>query len=138
MTRLQERIEAGAMTQLHPGFTMEDISAAIYAGDALALAEFRRIGRLLAVGIVNLVNQLNPELVIVGDSLVDLHPDMMLELVSEEVRRRVRPMVWEKLTLTVTHLAYNPILMGAGTVAAELVFDDPIAFAQHRRPAYRI
>lgn len=132
MSRLRSRMQEGEQTQLSEGFDLKEVREAVLAGDQLALEEYCRVCRLLAVGIVNLVNQVNPGLVIVGDSLAEIAPDLMLEIVSGEVKQRLRPMVWDNLTLAINDLPENPILIGACAVAAEMIFDDPVSYAQGR------
>ncbi len=132
MTRLRDRMGAGEQTVLPENFDLQDVAAAVRAGDQLALEEYRHSCVLLAVGIVNLVNQINPGLVILGDSLIEIYPELMLKIVSEEVKERVRPMVWENLKITVNDLPDNPILIGACAVAAEKIFEDPIYYATNK------
>lgn len=67
VARVREAIQAGKKTQLSErGLSFDRIVAAAQAGDALARRVLADSGRWLGIGIANVVNLLNPELVIVG------------------------------------------------------------------------
>lgn len=131
--RLQERIGRGETTAISCGFSWEEAGAAIRAGDPVVCQEYIRACDLLAIGIVNLINQIDPNIVIIGDELAELAPELMLSTVRDRVERSVRPMVWNRLTIEVSSLPHNPILMGAGVVAAQKVFEDPFAYISRER-----
>lgn len=80
------------------------------------------------VGIVNLINQFNPSTIVIGDQLVDLAPELLLRLVREQVRERLRPAIWEGLNIEVNRSEYNPIVMGAAALAAQTILEDPFSY----------
>lgn len=51
------------------GITAETIALAAEARDVLALEAFRRAGHFLGIGLANLINVVNPELIILGGSV---------------------------------------------------------------------
>ena len=69
------------------GLTVDDIVARARGGDAAALAAVETSGRYLAVGIVAIVNALNPARIIVGGELVAAW-DLISPLVHEVMERR--------------------------------------------------
>ena len=129
---LQKRVTAciskGEDTCLGPGFTLDELERAVRGQDPVALREYVRVCEYLAVGIVNLVNQLNPQIVIIGDRLAEMAPDLMLETVRAKVHDTVRPLVWEALHIEINRLEHNPILVGAGAIAAQQVFVNPLSY----------
>jgi glucokinase len=52
-------------------FTAEEIYRAGLAGDELALEVFRRMGVYLGIGLANLINILNPEMIVIGGGVVN-------------------------------------------------------------------
>ena len=94
----------------------------------MAREEYGRACELLAVGVVNMVNQINPSDVIIGDILTKVNPSMLLKIVRQKVKEIVRPLVWENLTIELDQLEYNPIMIGAGVIAAQNVFENPISY----------
>jgi glucokinase len=71
MTR--EELPRYPSSSLQPGdeLSAEKIYQAGIAGDELALEIFRRMGAYLGIGLANLVNILNPEIIVVGGGVVN-------------------------------------------------------------------
>ncbi|MDB4950687.1 MAG: hypothetical protein JWM27_3336 [Gemmatimonadetes bacterium] len=69
------------------GLTVDDIVSRARSGDAAALAAVEASGRYLAVGIVAIVNALNPARIIVGGELVAAW-DLISPLVHEVMEQR--------------------------------------------------
>lgn len=103
-------------------------SEAVRQGDALAVREFRKACECLSVGIINLVNQMNPSDVIIGDVIAEVCPEMMLDIIRKKVKESLPPFVSESLIIECNQLVYNPILIGAGAIAAQNVLENPISY----------
>ncbi len=102
--RIKARLEAGEASLLSLG----DISgtaanAAIKEAwekkDPLVCEEFQKTCEYLAIGLVSLINQMDPELIILGDALAEIGGARMLEIVQREVKARIRPIIWENLRI---------------------------------------
>lgn len=126
--RIKQRLLQGEASCLTADFTTRDLAEAIRQGDPLALEEYERNCGYLVVGIVNLINQFNPSTIVIGDQLVDLAPELLLRLVREQVRERLRPAIWEGLNIEVDQSEYNPIVMGAAALAAQTILEDPFSY----------
>lgn len=87
-----------------------------------------RCANILSVGIINVINQLNPELVIIGDSLAEIGGEYMLTKIKSKIRERVRPIIWDNLQVELNEIPENPILVGAAAIAAQRVFENPADF----------
>ena len=125
---VKARMRKGHETSMKEGFTLEDLGKAIRSGDQVAREEFIQGCEYFAVGIVNMINQINPEKVIIGDQLIALDPGTMIEIVRAKVKETVRPLIWESLKIELNDLENNPILVGAGAVAAQRVYEDPLRY----------
>ena len=125
--RIRQRVLGGEKSCLKTDFTTRDLAEAIRQEDPLALEEYHRNCGYLAVGIVSLVNQFNPSTIVIGDQMVDLAPELMLRLVRDQVRQRLRPAIWEGLHIEVNRSEYNPIVLGAAAIAAQMILEDPFA-----------
>ena len=128
MEKVQKRIANGEYTMLKSGCSFEDFKNAVRCGDKLALEEYRMACEFLAIGVVNIINQLNPEYVIIGDALAEVESQLMRRVVNNKVKEHIRPVIWEKTQIKMNDLEYNPILIGAGVVAAQKVFENPFQF----------
>ncbi|ADP85005.1 ROK family protein [Pseudofrankia inefficax] len=110
------------------GGSVRAVVAEASAGDARARLALYEVSRWLAVGVGNLVNLFNPELVIFGGELRDL-----LEVVEHDVVGRMGA---GGLTVSREHVALVPSALGGDSSlfgAAELAFahllDDPLGVA---------
>ncbi|MDT3445973.1 MULTISPECIES: ROK family protein [unclassified Pseudofrankia] len=110
------------------GTTVQDIVASAQAGSPRARWALDEVSRWLAVGVGNLVNLFNPELVIFGGELRDLLALMEHDIVSR--------MGAGGLTVSREHVALVPSALGGDSAlfgAAELAFarllDDPLGVA---------
>lgn len=125
---IKARMQESDLNEIKETFSLDDLGAAIRNGDPIAREEFIKACEYFAVGIVNMINQINPEKVIIGDQLVSLDPATMIEIVRAKVKETVRPLIWESLKIELNDLENNPILVGAGAVAAQRVYEDPLRY----------
>jgi glucokinase len=108
---------------LHPGesLTAEEIYRAGIKGDELALEVFRRMGVYLGVGLANLINILNPEMIVIGGGVVSAW-ELFEKHMHREIAERAFPVPAEEVKvvpgecgddaglLGAAHLAFNPNL----------------------------
>jgi glucokinase len=108
---------------LHPGenLTAEEIYRAGINGDELALEVFRRMGVYLGVGLANLINILNPEMIVIGGGVVSAW-ELFEKHMHREIAERAFPVPAEEVKvvpgecgddaglLGAAHLAFNPNL----------------------------
>lgn len=128
MERVRERLSNCENSVLSQDSDFDDFVNAVRQGDTLAKEEYIFACECLAVGIVNLINMINPSDVIIGDILSDVDPDMMLEIIRNKVMESITPFVSESLTIEYNKLKYNPILIGAGAIAAQNVLENPLGY----------
>ncbi|MDX6382847.1 MAG: glucokinase [Blastocatellia bacterium] len=108
---------------LHPGENLaaEEIYRAGIKGDELALEVFRRMGIYLGVGLANLINILNPEMIVVGGGVVSAW-ELFEKHMHREIAERAFPVPAAEVKvvpgecgddaglLGAAHLAFNPDL----------------------------
>jgi predicted NBD/HSP70 family sugar kinase len=105
---------------------VEKLVSLIRAGGPQRAVQLQEVAHFLGVGLANVVNLLNPRLVILGGLLRDLYP-----LVSEQVGFALAasalraPM--EQVTLAVPELGGDAVLIGAAEFAWEATLADPAA-----------
>lgn len=80
------------------GISSETALQAALQGDETALEVFRETGRYLGLGIANLVQVLNPEIVVVGTIAVAAG-DILLGPTRDAARRHTWPRAWEALRI---------------------------------------
>ena len=101
-----------------------DVIAAAGSGNRKAAAAIERAGDWLGIGLANLVNLFNPEVIVLGGHLRLLFP-----LVSGTVFRRIHfaiPATREQVRVEVPALNGDSTLLGAAETAFESLLTDPI------------
>lgn len=95
--------------------TARDVIQAAEAGDATAAAVIDEIGSYLAIGIGNLINLLNPELIVLGGPVAD-ESSLLLEVVRREVRLRALT-----FPLAAVEIVRSSLGVDAGAIGASVL-----------------
>jgi glucokinase-like ROK family protein len=94
--QIQAAAAAGQDTVLHDRLdrlVFSDVVEAAQMGDEVALSALRETGCQLGIGIANLVNALNPEMVVFG-GILSLAKDFLLPVMQAEIASRA--LLWSK------------------------------------------
>ncbi|MGC8779986.1 MAG: ROK family protein [Anaerolineae bacterium] len=92
------------------------IGEAAAAGDKLAINAFRRAGKYLGLGIVNLLHLFNPRMVVLGGSVTKAGP-LLFEPMWETIRARAMPGYLDGLAIVPAALGDDVGLLGALALA---------------------
>ncbi|HEY42278.1 MAG TPA: ROK family protein [Dehalococcoidia bacterium] len=96
--------------------TAKDVGQAAREGDPLALAVISRAAFYLGVGLANLVNLLNPEIIIVGGGLSKLG-NLLLEPAREVVQERAFRLPAQAARIVLSRLGDDAGILGAAVFA---------------------
>lgn len=107
------------------GGSFEEVERRIREGDEFCLKRYRLACESLGIGIITLVNVINPDVIIIGDEMVRPAPKLMEAIIQKTVKEGVLSDVFEGLRLSVSTYEGDPILTGAAIVAIDRVFDSP-------------
>jgi len=108
----------------HPGSVLqgrEDRTAAMIfeagqKGDELALEIFRRMGVYLGIGLANLINILNPEMIVIGGGVVNGW-DLFEKHMHHEVEERAFPLLAARVKIVRAKCGDDAGLLGAARLA---------------------
>ena len=112
------------------GCVREPLSVSLIAqslehGDAAAVkAAIDELGNYLAVGLGNLVNMFNPELIVIHGEMTILG-ERLLNHVRECMRGRSLPDAAKRAEIRFTGFGEQANLIGAGSLAWKEAFDEP-------------
>jgi len=104
--------------QTDDDLTSEEIYCAGVEGDELALETFRRMGVYLGIGLANLINILNPEMIVIGGGVVNGW-QLFEKHMKHEVSERAFPLLADLVTIVPAECGDDAGLLGA----AKLAFD---------------
>ncbi|MBK9034468.1 MAG: ROK family transcriptional regulator [Myxococcales bacterium] len=127
-TRAQALAPAYPDTQLtKAGFTLSAIEDAALAGDPLALRVVDEAADHLGIAIANLLNLLNPAIVIIGGSIARLG-EVLLAPLRRAVDRRTLITSVRAARIVTSSLGAQAVAVGAATMMLERAFTDPTLF----------
>jgi len=119
------RIKAGERSSLIKitkgkieNITAEEVSLAAQGGDSLALEVILQAATYLGVGLVNLVNVFNPEMIIVGGGMSKMG-DLLLNPVRQVVRERAYQLLAQAVRIVLAELGDNAEVLGAAIFARQ-------------------
>ncbi|HEU4509304.1 MAG TPA: ROK family protein [Pyrinomonadaceae bacterium] len=92
--------------------TAETIFAAGQAGDELALEIFRRMGVYLGIGLANLINILNPEMIVIGGGVVNGW-DLFAKHMHQQIEERAFPLLAARVKIERAKCGDDAGLLGA-------------------------
>jgi len=104
--------------------TMDTVLEAAAAGDPHARAIVEESGRYVGIGLANLVNCFNPELIVLGGQLA-LRSNLFFASARETARRRAWPVLGKDLGIVVSALGHDACVIGAASLALTRVFESP-------------
>lgn len=101
------------------GINFESVLEAARQNDSIALAALHEVAVSLGIGIANLVNIFNPQLVVLGGALVRAI-DVLLPIIQQEVESNALRLSNDNLRIVTSAYGVDACVMGA----AALVLDD--------------
>ena len=93
-------------------FTAEDVYRLGKQGDELAIEVFHRVGAYLGVGLANLINILNPEMIVIGGGVANAW-DLFESDVWQQVNERAFPLPAAKVKIVPAECNDDAGLLGA-------------------------
>jgi glucokinase len=113
-----EALCSGTALERAAGMKGREVVLAAREGDAGALAHLDRLGRYLGIGISNMVNAFQPEVVAIGGGL-SAASDLFLETAVAEAGSRALPALWERAIVQVAQAGGEAGMIGAGLLALQ-------------------
>lgn len=98
--------------------TSENVYQAARGGDAIAARVMRDMGRMLGIGIANLVNIFNPEMIVIGGGVRDAWP-LFIGATHEEVMKRAFQVPAERTQIVPSLLGDDAGMVGAAAAALQ-------------------
>ena len=114
--------ESSSLTDIVDGkvgnITAEEVGVAAQNGDSLALEVISKAATYLGVGMVNLVNIFNPEMIIIGGGMAQMG-DLLLDTARQVVKERAFPLSAQAVRIVTAQLGDNAGVLGAAIFARQ-------------------
>ena len=129
--QVRERLSQGGQSAHLPakaeGITFEQVVAAGRQGDEISLAALGEVGNYLGIGIANLINIFNPQMVVLGGAL-SLASEILLPIVERVVAANALGIVNEDVKIIPSAHGTEACVMGAVALVLDDILREP-AFA---------
>jgi glucokinase len=122
MTREARPRYPDSLLPISENLTAETIYAAGLQGDELALEVFRRMGVYLGIGLANLINIINPEMIVIGGGVVNGWK-LFEKHMHQQVAERAFPLLAARVKIERAECGDDAGLLGA----AKLGFEKSVA-----------
>lgn len=117
MTREASPRYPDSVVHASKNLTAKSIFEAGLGGDELALEIFRRMGVYLGIGLANLINILNPEMIVIGGGVVNGW-DLFAKHMMQQVEERAFPLLAARVKIVRAKCGDDAGLLGAARLAA--------------------
>jgi glucokinase len=99
------------------------LAESIEQGDKMVRLIAETAAEYLALGVVTMIHLLAPDVIVLGGGLVEAMPDLFVETISKEVKRRVLPSMREIYEIVPAKLGDQATVMGAAAAARQAVHE---------------
>lgn len=107
-----------------------DVTRRAHAGDPEVVAALGQLGRWIGVGIGNLINTFNPELIVIGGFFQELYPFLEAPI-NDAAREMSLDAPWLSCSIRSSQLGADGALIGASELVFAEVIGDPARFARN-------
>ena len=107
--------------------SFNDVRALTKANNPIAIKIYKDMCSKLSIGITNLINSLNPSIIVLGDELCHVAPEIMLNEIKTNVGKRILPDIIESTTICTSFVGQNKdsVFHGAAVIAIKELFLNP-------------
>lgn len=99
------------------------LAESIEKGDKMIRLVVESAAGYLALGVVTMIHLLAPDVIVLGGGLVEAMPDLFVETISKEVKRRVLPSMREIYEIVPAKLGDQATVLGAAAAARQAVVE---------------
>lgn len=108
--------------------SFDEISQLLKEGDETAQKIFIESCDKLSVGIVNVINSFNPSVIVIGDEMSHLMPELMLERIKKNIKEMVIPEIYNNMNITTSVVRNDSMAHGAAIAAIIDIFANPLNY----------
>lgn len=112
------------MADQNSPLTLPLIVQAADAGDAEAIESLTETGSLMGLGVANLINIFNPEMVVIGGSL-STAGTYLLPAIKESVQNTALPEIYQQVEILLSAFGPDASVMGAVALVVENILANP-------------
>lgn len=116
---IKRKVRGGNYSIVKENSTLAEITEAIHKGDRLSVDEYRYACECLAVGVVNIINILDPDKIVLDDEFVSVDQGILRKSLEHIIDQSILHLVNQKIELIIGDGTQETMLQGAAYVAVE-------------------
>lgn len=105
--------------------SLNQVADLIRSGDGLCTELYTKACQCIGYSIVNIIYTINPDIIIIGDEMAKIAPDIMYQVVFDTIKERVLPDMAENITLRINTDDEDDMLIGAAMSTINKIFHFP-------------
>lgn len=137
--RIRSRLEVGRHSMItslledqNSGLTLSVISQAAEAGDAEALEALSETGAAIGLGVANLINIFNPEMIVIGGAL-SLAGKFLLPAIQKVVNERALDVIRSQTRVVLSAFGPDASVIGAVAMVVRAILSNPTGVSPIRK-----
>lgn len=128
-----EQFEPSNPDSLLSSINTNTILSLVRTGDHAACRAYRKTVFYLCLGLVGIINTLNPDTVVFSDKIIN-GGDLFLEVARDTFRQYLMPEYYDRLRVKLCTLDGDPMLLGASVLAYDHMMQKPSAYFKIGEP----
>lgn len=118
---INRKIADGNYSALKVNSAFDEVADAVRKGDRLAVDEYRNACELLGVGLVNVINILNPDVIVVEEEMAAVAPEILKTSLEKVIKPSVLKQMWDNLEIVIGKGNQEAVLAGVAILAMDEV-----------------
>lgn len=128
--KMQKKYEKYCPEISKDDITFEFLLQKVKVKDDLVYSEFKETMRYLSVGVINLIYNFNPSIIIIGDEMSKAG-DIILSELSDHIQKIIDQRIIGKVELQLTSFEDDPAYIGAAVLAIDYLFENTEIFGNN-------
>lgn len=105
--------------------TFHDVKMLVKEKNPIATELYLEMCDYLSIGVINVINSFNPQLIVIGDEMAHIAPELMLERITSNVKERIVPQTLENTKIQLSAYKQDSMVYGAAIIAINHIFENP-------------
>lgn len=105
--------------------TFHDVEMLVKEKNPIATELYLEMCDYLSIGVINVINSFNPQLIVIGDEMAHIAPELMLERITSNVKERIVPQTLENTKIQLSAYKQDSMVYGAAIIAINHIFENP-------------
>lgn len=108
--------------------TFHDVEVLVKEKNPIAIKLYLEMCDYLSIGVINVINSFNPQLIVIGDEMAHIDSELMLDRIISNVKERIVPQTLENTKIQLSAYKQDSMVYGAAIIAINHIFENPARY----------